>query len=195
MQHILLLFLVLFSLTACQDKEQAKKEQALHDAQIVAQARAELSKEFAIKEATLKKSLEQNEIKIAQQARDYLLLEQKSEEKKLQYKQSQQELSIDKLAPMGVNVKEGVILIDTNKTKDFFKNISKIMGDKIQKVSQDMKKGMIDIQNAGIAINDEHIHIDLNKTRSLLDTWSQNMQIFVQEFDSLTHKIEHNITK
>ena len=46
MRHLLLFFILLFSFTGCQDKEQQQQEQAKHDAQIAQQARTELLSEL-----------------------------------------------------------------------------------------------------------------------------------------------------
>ncbi len=187
MRHTLLILLILFSFTACQDKEQAQKEQAIRDAQIVKKVRLELEKEFARKEAKLQQALEEKEAQ---------LLKQQTLSQNTLTHTSQKDMNTptDKLSNMGINVKEGVISIDTNKTRDFFKTLSNTMNAKIEKVNNDIEKGILDIKNAGIKINNEHINIDLNKTKELLDTWSQKMQIFVQEFDSLSQNIDKNTT-
>jgi len=182
MRYILYITFTLFTLTACQDKEQTQKEQLVHDAQIAKQVRLELQKEFAQKEAKLQQALAEKEAQ---------LLEQQT------HNQATKETlpsHTDKLNDMGIHLEEGVISIDTNKTKDFFKTLSNTMNAKIKEVHNDMEKGIIDIKNAGIEINNEHINIDLNKTKELLNTWSQKMQIFVQEFDSLSQKLDNNTT-
>jgi len=187
MRHTLLILLILFSFTACQDKEQTQKEQAIRDAQIVKKVRLELEKEFARKEAKLQQALEEKEAQ---------LLKQQTLSQNTLTHTSQKDMNTptDKLSNMGINVKEGVISIDTNKTRDFFKTLSNTMNAKIEKVNNDIEKGILDIKNAGIKINNEHINIDLNKTKELLDTWSQKMQIFVQEFDSFSQNIDKNTT-
>ena len=187
MRHILLVLLLVFTFTACQDKEQTHKEQAIRDAQIVKQVRLELKKEFARKEAKLQQTLAEKESQ---------LLEQQTLNQATTQNIHQEPLAshADKLNNMGINVAEGFISIDTNKTRDFFKTLSNTMNAKIKEVNNDMEKGIIDIKNAGIEINNEHINIDLNKTKELLDTWSQKMQIFVQEFDSLSQNIDNNTT-
>ena len=95
---------------------------------------------------------------------------------------------------MGINVDNGLITIDTNKTKDFFKQFSQTMEVKMKKISDDLQQGIVETKEAGIDINNEHIHIDLNKTRNLLEVWGKKIQIFAQEFDNLAKSIENNNT-
>ena len=178
MRYLLLLPLLLFTFTACQDKEQAQKELAARDAKIVEQVRSELQKEFSLKEKALKKAYEEKEALL----------------KKLHANSMKNPTQNDKLNTMGVHVEEGVISIDTNKTKDFFKTLSSTMNQKMKEVNDDMEKGIIDIKNAGIQINNEHINIDLNKTKELLDLWGAKMKSFVQEIDSLAQEIDTNTT-
>ena len=178
MRYLLLLPFLLFTFTACQDKEQAQKEQAARDARIVEQVRSELQKEFSLKEQALQKAYKEKEALL----------------KKLHADSMKKPTQNDKLNTMGVDVDEGVISIDTNKTKDFFKTLSNTMNQKMKEVNDDMEKGIIDIKNAGIQINNEHINIDLNKTKELLNSWGEKMKSFVQEIDSLSKEIDTSNT-
>ena len=99
-----------------------------------------------------------------------------------------------KFNKVGINVDNGMITIDTNKTKDFFKQFSQTMEVKMKKISDDLQQGIVETKEAGIDINNEHIHIDLNKTRNLLEVWGKKIQIFAQEFDNLAKSIENNNT-
>lgn len=166
MKHLLLSLTLILSLTACQDKKNDAKAQAAHDAKIAAQAKAELLAEI---EAKKKASL---------------ALKQKSEQEKN-----------DKLDKIGIAVEQGTITIDTNKTKDFLQQLSQRMEMQMQKISNDLQKGIIDAKEEGIQINDEHINIDLNKTRNLLDDWSKKIQIFVNQFNTVSNTIESNTSK
>ncbi len=157
MQHLLITLLVLLSLTACEDKEQQAKDQAIHDAQIAQQARAELLAQIAA-------------------------------EKEAQKKEN------TKLNMIGISMNNDTITIDTNKTKDFLNDLNQKMHDQIQKMSDDMEKGIIESKEAGIDINEKHIHIDLNKTQNLLQNWGKRLQVFKEEFDSVTKSLDTNNT-
>jgi len=150
--------MLLFSFTGCEDKEQLAKEQAVHDAKIAQQARAELLAELEAKKAQL------------------------------------QETNETKLSRMGVHMDDGIITIDTNRTKDFFKELNEKMAVQIKKISEDLEKGIIETKEAGIEMKEQHIHIDLNKTQNFLQEWGEKMQIFMQEFEDIAKNLDTNNT-
>ena len=127
-----------------------------------------------------------HDAKIAQQAREELLAE-------LEAKKAQEEKNTE-FNKIGINVDHGTITIDTNKTKDFFNALGKKMDMQMKKMAADMEKGIVENKEAGIDINEQHIHIDLNKTRNLLLDWGQQIQIFVEEFDKMAKTLENNST-
>ena len=162
MRHLLVILMILFSFTGCEDKEQLAKEKAAHDAQIAQQARAELLAELeAEKELLQKKSHERNETK---------------------------------LMKMGVRMDDGIITIDTNRTKDFFRDLNEKMAVEIKKISEDLEKGIIEKKEAGVEMKDQHIHIDLNKTQNFLQEWGEKIQIFMQELNDITNSLDKNNT-
>ena len=63
-----------------------------------------------------------------------------------------------------------------------------------QRIAQYLEKGVIEAKESGVEINEEHIHIDLNKTQDLLETWGKKLQIFAQEFDDMAKNLENNDT-
>ncbi len=132
----------------------------------------------------------EHDAKIAQQARTELLAELKAE--KAREQKESQEKNETKLSKMGVHMDDGIIIIDTNKTKDFFKDLNQKMAVHIKKISDDLEKGIIETKEAGVEMNEQHIHIDLNKTQNLLQEWGKQMQIFVQEFDEVSQRLETN---
>ena len=84
--------------------------------------------------------------------------------------------------------------VDTNKTKAFFNDLSKKLDVQMKKISDDLEKGIIDTKEAGVEINEKHIHIDLNKTQNMLEDWGKKIRVFVQEFDEISENIENNNT-
>lgn len=128
-----------------------------------------------------------HDAQIAQQARAELLAE-------LEAKKDIQDKNTSKLNNMGITVEDGTITIDTNKTKDFFRELNQKMGEQMKKLSEDLEKGVVETKEAGVEINEQHIHIDLNKTRDLLMDWGQKIQVFVQEFDEMAKTLETNNT-
>lgn len=135
----------------------------------------------------LAKEQASHDAEIAQQARAELLAE-------LEAKKDAKEKEATKLNNMGIRMDDGTVTIDTNKTKEFFNDLNTKMAAQINKVSEDMEKGIVDIKEAGIEINEEHIHIDLNKTQNLFEDLAQKIQIFVEEFDTATNKVDTNNT-
>jgi hypothetical protein len=128
-----------------------------------------------------------HDAKIAQQARAELLAE-------LEAKKDLQDKNTSKLNRMGIKMEDGAITIDTNKTKDFFRDLNQKMSVHIKKISDDLEKGIIETKEAGVEMNEQHIHIDLNKTQDLLIDWGKQIQIFVQEFDEMAKTLEINST-
>ena len=63
---------------------------------------------------------------------------------------------------------------------------------KMKKMAEDMEKGIIENKEAGVEVNQQHIHIDLNKTRDFLINWGQQLQVFVEEFDKMAKTLEIN---
>jgi len=99
-----------------------------------------------------------------------------------------------KLNQMGIDMHNGTITIDTNKTKDFFNALNTKMEMQMKKISDDLQKGIIDAQEEGIQISDERITIDLNKTKNLLEVWGKKIQNFAKEFDEVAQTLEMNNT-
>ena len=144
--------------------EDKAKDQAAHDNKIAQQAKAELRAEIEAEKAQAEKESQE----------------------------ASQETNEKKLTRMGVNMNDGIITIDTNKTKDFFRDLNQKMAAQINKISDDMEKGIIEAKEAGVEMNEQHIHIDLNKTQNMLQDWGMKMQIFVQEIDKMAKTLETN---
>ncbi|MCW8821898.1 MAG: hypothetical protein OQK45_06700 [Sulfurovum sp.] len=142
---------------------------------------------FAFTGCEDKEEQAKHDAQIAQKAKAELLAE-------LEAKKVQEEKEHTKLNKMGINVDDGTITIDTNKTKDFFNNLGKKMDMQMKKISADLEKGILETKEAGVEINEQHIHIDLNKTNELLLDWGKKIQVFAQEFDEMAKTLEINST-
>jgi len=122
----------------------------------------------------------QHDAKIAKEARAQLLKEQ------AEAKQKREELEKNnKYSKIGITKEDGKVIIDTNKTKSYFKDLAHQMKTKMDKMSKDLEKGIVKNEEAGIEMDETHINIDLNKTKTFLDTWGKKMQGFVKEFDEI----------
>ena len=128
----------------------------------------------------------QYDAKIVQEARAELLKEQAEAKKK------QEELEKNnKYSKIGITSEDGKIIIDTNKTKSYFKDLAHQMKTKMDKMSKDLEKGIIKNEEAGIEMDETHINIDLNKTKTFLETWGKKMQGFVKEFDDIAKEFDN----
>jgi len=145
--------------------QNAKENQAEHDAKVAAQAKAELRAE----------------------------LKKEQEEKIRQHEEEMRQNN--KLSHMGITTDNGKLIIDTNKTKDFFQQMAANIKVHADKFAKDMEKGIIDDKEAGIEVNETHINIDLNKTKSFLDTWSKTLEGYAKEFDTMTKDIDKELEK
>ena len=194
MQNIILSIILLYSLTACGNNE----EQSIHNAKIVQEAKAQKdallaelqAKDEALKKAKLEVKAAQAKLRAQEQARKEALL--KAQVQKIDKKKETKHN--EKLEKAGIHIEENVITIDTNKTKDFFKNISKKLEEKLKKITGEIEKGVLDEKATGVQIDKSHINIDLNKTKDFLETWGQKMQGFVKEFDNMAKELDVNKT-
>jgi len=136
------------------------------------------------------KAQAEHDVQIAKKVRTEVQAEYKAEALRKQQEANKNA----KFNKVGINVNNGMITIDTNKTKDFLKQFSKTMEAKMKKISDDLQQGIVETQEAGVDINKEHIHIDLNKTQDLLENWGKKIQIFVHQFDEIAKNLENNNT-
>lgn len=179
MRHLLLTLLLVFTLSGCNDNSQEAEQNAKIAQQTKAENEALLKKLKTQEEALKKAQLETQAVKEA-------LQKKQAEEEKRQAESKQNE----KLSKVGINIKEDKIIIDTNKTKDFFQTIGKNIGYKLKKISDDLNQGVIQEKNAGVQIDKTHVNIDINKTKNFLEEWGKKMQGYVKEFDDMAKEMD-----
>jgi len=188
MRYLLVTLTLLLSLTGCQDKKQLDEEaQAKHDAKIAQQVREEVLAELQAGKLQVEKvpnKVIQEQI-LPEVTANQTQISTIEEKHSLQHKNAQ-------LNQMGIHMEKDSITIDTNKTKEFFNDLSKKLDVQMKKISDDLEKGIIETKEAGVEINEKHIHIDLNKTQNMLEDWGKKIQIFVEEFDEISKNIENN---
>ena len=135
-----------------------------------------------------KEKQEEHDSKIAEQARAELLAELKKEkEEKIEINKD------DKFSHLGITTTNGTLSINTNQTKAYFQDIADNIHNSVNKYKEDMKKGVINEKEAGIEVNKTHINIDLNKTKSFLNSWSKKLDVYFKDFKKLTTDIEKTI--
>lgn len=200
MRNLLLSLALLFTLNACGDaQEEAEKEAKLVQEAREANAQKDAllielkAKEKALAEARAEAKAAQNKLLAKEKEKKEAFLKEearKSEEAKHSATQQSQN---KKLSPVGIEIKENKITIDTNKTKDFFQQLGKNLEAKMTQLTQKLEKGIVDEKEAGIHIDDSHINIDLNKTKDFLETWGKQLQGVVKQFGSMTKEIDSEV--
>jgi thiamine kinase-like enzyme len=121
---------------------------------------------------------------VAQKARTELLAQLEAQ------KREKEEKKTIHLSSFGIQSEDGKIIIDTNQTKKFFKDIAQKLHTKITKVSKELHQGHIQEKEAGIEVSKTSISIDLNKTKSFLEGFARKMEKFAKEFDTITDNLE-----
>jgi len=186
MQHLSIITLMLLFFSACGNQEQ-KTTNTSQNIQSSNAKRDALLNELKAKEIALEKA--RFEAKVAKEK----LLAQAYAKKEAfitKTQEKQQKQKNEKLSKIGITIEEDKIIIDTNATKDFFKNIGKDIRSKLKKITQDLEKGTIQEQDAGIKIDKTHINIDLNQSKIFLEGWAKKMQDFVQAFDGIDKSMD-----
>jgi len=179
MKKLLLIAISLLTITACgnSEKDEAERAKLVQEVQKVKAEKEALLHELKTKEMAL--------AQVTKEAKKAKLLAE-SLAKKETFKKAQNE----KLSKIGIHVENNTITIDTNKTKDFFKQLGENFRNKIKKITQDLEKDAIEQKEAGIHINENNINIDFNKTKDFLEKWGKKMQGYVKEFDTVTKDID-----
>ena len=90
---------------------------------------------------------------------------------------------------MGIEFSSEKLIIDINKTNNFFGTLEKKLERQVQKVEDEVEKKIetIDInltRDMGIDIQNEEIRLDLNKTKNMLDNISHIFETILFESNS-----------
>jgi len=142
-----------------------------------------------------KENQAEHDAKVAAQAKEELRAELKKEQEEKARQHEEELAKNNKLAHIGITTDDGKVIIDTNKTKDFFRQMATNIKVHADKFAKDMEKGIIDDKEAGIEVNETHINIDLNKTKSFLDSWSKTIEGYAKEFEEMTKDIDKELEK
>jgi uncharacterized protein YukE len=131
-------------------------------------------------------SQSEHDARIAKEARAELLAELKTQQEDEKREKAAKEKD-STLFRAGISQEGDTITIDTNKTRYFFQNLSKKINKQMEQFSEEMERS--------IEVDENYIHIDINKTGNFLDKWHQKMQNFANEIDALSKSLEHNKTQ
>lgn len=82
---------------------------------------------------------------------------------------------------------------DINQTKDFFSTFQQTFETTAQNIQKDICEGKVDIDDSvGIKIDDEHIDIDLKKTKRFIGDLGRKIEHFLGEIDKAVDKVDNN---
>jgi len=183
MQYLYITLLLVLFLPACNKDEQKMTQIQIEKDNLLAEIKA---KDEALHKARLEAKIAKEKLLKQEQEKKEAFL--RSSEKK--EKEQKEALKDNKLSNIGITIDKNKITLDTNKTKEFFQNISQIFGNKLKKITQDLEKGILDEKCAGVNIDKTHVNIDFNKTKNFLDAWDRKMQGFVKEFNDISKVID-----
>jgi len=97
----------------------------------------------------------------------------------------------DLFEKMGVEIGDGKLNIDINKTKDFFNALKETFEKTAQNIQKDLSEGKVDMaENVGIKIDKENINIDLEKTKSFIESFGQKIEEFISEIEKSVDDIQ-----
>ncbi|MDM5272530.1 hypothetical protein PGH07_10115 [Sulfurovum sp. zt1-1] len=134
-------------------------------------------------------SQSERDSRIAKEAKAELLAELKAKEEAEKKAQKMYDAN-STLLRMGISKKDGVITIDTNKTKNFFDHMGKQLTHEVKRFKKEFNEG----KGAGIEANETDIHIDLHKTENFLERWGEQMQEFANDLDAFSKELDNNQT-
>lgn len=90
----------------------------------------------------------------------------------------------DLFEKIGVEVGDGKLNIDINKTKEFFNALKETFESTAKNIQKDISEGKVDMaENVGIQIDKENINIDLEKTKSFIEGFGQKIEGFLAELE------------
>ena len=99
--------------------------------------------------------------------------------KRIEVKNQKEEPKI--LNKIGIQADKDKIIIDTNKTKKFFEDLSKSLKKEAKKLKESTKE--FTQKDLGIKKEKEKIVIDLNKTKTFLDKFSKELENIANDIE------------
>jgi len=181
MYKIALSCLIVCIMAGCESKQE--KKQAVE---------AERFKQEQIQKA--KADTEANESagkKVLAEAEQHPRPEKKEQKQALQTQEKADEPSV--MSRMGITMQDGKIIIDTNKTIEFFSIFQEKLDNTSRELDRELKEGNLTITvPMGVEVTSEKVSIDLNKSKSFFDSWGEKMVGFAKEFDKMTQMLHED---
>lgn len=84
---------------------------------------------------------------------------------------------------MGLQVEDGRIILDTEKSKNFFESLGRSIEKNIHQGVKKAEKHVPSGEEIGIKVEDKKVVIDLNKTRNFMKAWVETMEVLGRELN------------
>ena len=83
---------------------------------------------------------------------------------------------------LGIELEDGKLEIDFNKTKSFLQGLEGVVKQKAQEIKKQLDEGKIDLkQSAGVQVDKDHIEIDIQKGKSFIENLGSKIGSFFEE--------------
>ena len=113
----------------------------------------------------------------------YPLSTQRNEEKNLSLQREHSPQETKLMHAMGLEIKKGEIILNTEKSKHFFKELSREIKSSIHQSMEKVEQHRPKAEDLGIHIRKNKIEIDLNRTRNFMKEWMNTMKVLGDELD------------
>jgi len=84
---------------------------------------------------------------------------------------------------LGLQFKDGAIILDTEKSKHFFESLKRSIGRNIHRSVKEAEEKLPKSEDLGIHIQDNKVVIDLNRTKSFMKEWIETMEVLGKELN------------
>ena len=84
---------------------------------------------------------------------------------------------------MGLQVKDGQIILDTEKSKRFFESLGRSIKENIHQGVKKAEEKMPSSEDLGIHVEDKKVVIDLNRTKNFMKEWVETMEVLGKELN------------
>jgi len=84
---------------------------------------------------------------------------------------------------MGLQVRDGQIILDTEKSKRFFESLGRSIKENIHQGVKKAEEKMPSGEDLGIHVDDKKVVIDLNRTKNFMKEWVETMEVLGRELN------------
>ncbi len=96
--------------------------------------------------------------------------------------------------PIGIEVSQGRIVIDTNQTRRFLESLTRKLDKNFQKIETDLRNGRINSPNdIGVVITPDRIEVDINQTEKFMKKWIKSMQSVGRQLDNVFQELDRSL--